>query len=322
MFASKMERFEQRRALLTVALQARFLVALLRLPLRLPGLERRNISVAAGIAPAVLIQHEEFAQHLCDGVLLHLAARTDQALDRRHVGRQRVLLGIIFSDAATVGRKRITLSIHDSESGPQWVWARRVGTEALMAAIQAEALVYHERYYAKPITDGRRYSGSQFRAQHRDLLADLYEQTVQPYIDRVREQMAVSSEGAIKAALVLANALPTGSTSAQMMLVAAVEIVEPTQRAAQGDEPVREQRQVTGHGLGDQPDGDGSASDPLYDKAVAVVRANQRASISLIQRHLRIGYNRAARLLEAMEGTVVGRLIGGNRKVLLQGGVT
>ncbi|KAF1046370.1 MAG: Recombination-associated protein RdgC [Herbaspirillum frisingense] len=43
------------------------------------------------------------------------------------------------------------------------------------------------------------------------------------------------------------------------------------------------------------------AEDPLYDQAVTVVRAHQRASVSLIQRHLRIGYNRAARLLEMME---------------------
>lgn len=41
--------------------------------------------------------------------------------------------------------------------------------------------------------------------------------------------------------------------------------------------------------------------DALYDKAVMVVRAHRRASISLVQRILVIGYNRAARLLEAME---------------------
>ena len=47
-------------------------------------------------------------------------------------------------------------------------------------------------------------------------------------------------------------------------------------------------------------DGDAEA-DPMYDQAVAIVLQNRRASISLVQRHLRIGYNRAARLLEQME---------------------
>ena len=50
--------------------------------------------------------------------------------------------------------------------------------------------------------------------------------------------------------------------------------------------------------------GEGSSdaeSDPLYDQAVDIVLKNKRASISLVQRHLRIGYNRSARLIEAME---------------------
>ncbi|HBZ93384.1 MAG TPA: recombination-associated protein RdgC, partial [Pseudomonas sp.] len=47
--------------------------------------------------------------------------------------------------------------------------------------------------------------------------------------------------------------------------------------------------------------GDGSADDPLYSAAVEFVRKSQRASISAVQRELKIGYNRAARLIEAME---------------------
>ncbi|MCL2523700.1 MAG: FtsK/SpoIIIE domain-containing protein [Betaproteobacteria bacterium] len=51
---------------------------------------------------------------------------------------------------------------------------------------------------------------------------------------------------------------------------------------------------------GGEDDGD-AENDPLYDQAVDVVLKNRRASISLVQRHLRIGYNRSARLIEAME---------------------
>ncbi|QCP50648.1 DUF87 domain-containing protein [Trinickia violacea] len=63
----------------------------------------------------------------------------------------------------------------------------------------------------------------------------------------------------------------------------------------------------------------GEESDPLYDQAVEVVIKNRRASISLVQRHLRIGYNRAARLLEQMEqsGLVSTMSSNGNREILV-----
>jgi S-DNA-T family DNA segregation ATPase FtsK/SpoIIIE len=63
----------------------------------------------------------------------------------------------------------------------------------------------------------------------------------------------------------------------------------------------------------------GGESDTLYDQAVAVVLQHKRASISLVQRHLRIGYNRAARLLEQMEqaGLVSPMGHSGNRDILL-----
>jgi len=62
---------------------------------------------------------------------------------------------------------------------------------------------------------------------------------------------------------------------------------------------------------------DGEA-DPVYDQAVEVVLKNRRASISLVQRHLRIGYNRSARLIEAMEkaGLVSAMDARGGREVL------
>jgi len=45
----------------------------------------------------------------------------------------------------------------------------------------------------------------------------------------------------------------------------------------------------------------GDGPDPMYDQAMAIVRKDGKPSISLVQRHLKIGYNRAARLIEAME---------------------
>ena len=60
-------------------------------------------------------------------------------------------------------------------------------------------------------------------------------------------------------------------------------------------------------------------ADPMYDQAVAIVLQHKRASISLVQRHLRIGYNRAARLLEQMEksGLVSAMATNGNRDLLV-----
>ncbi len=59
--------------------------------------------------------------------------------------------------------------------------------------------------------------------------------------------------------------------------------------------------------------------DPLYDQAVEIVVRTRRPSISLVQRHLRIGYNRAARLIEDMEraGLVSQMQSNGNREVLV-----
>ena len=86
---------------------------------------------------------------------------------------------------------------------------------------------------------------------------------------------------------------------------------------------------ILGGGDGDEgagADGEGgpadAEADPLYDQAVGVVLKSRRASISLVQRHLRIGYNRAARLIEAMEtaGLVSAMQTNGNREILVQAG--
>ncbi|WHZ12427.1 MAG: DNA translocase FtsK [Burkholderiaceae bacterium] len=63
----------------------------------------------------------------------------------------------------------------------------------------------------------------------------------------------------------------------------------------------------------------GNEQDPMYDQAVEVVLKNRKASISLVQRHLKIGYNRAARLVEDMEkaGLVSAMSSSGQREILV-----
>jgi S-DNA-T family DNA segregation ATPase FtsK/SpoIIIE len=63
---------------------------------------------------------------------------------------------------------------------------------------------------------------------------------------------------------------------------------------------------------------EGSEDDPLYDEAVRFVTESRRASISAVQRKLKIGYNRAARMVEAMEmaGVVTAMNTNGSRDVI------
>jgi S-DNA-T family DNA segregation ATPase FtsK/SpoIIIE len=64
--------------------------------------------------------------------------------------------------------------------------------------------------------------------------------------------------------------------------------------------------------------GNAEESDPLYDQAVEFVLESRRASISAVQRKLKIGYNRSARMIEAMEAAGVVSSMGhnGQREVI------
>ena len=83
-------------------------------------------------------------------------------------------------------------------------------------------------------------------------------------------------------------------------------------------EGVLEEPETEGESASLVESGGNAESDPLYDQAVEIVLKTRRASISLVQRHLRIGYNRAARLIEQMEraGMVSAMQSNGNREVL------
>jgi S-DNA-T family DNA segregation ATPase FtsK/SpoIIIE len=71
-------------------------------------------------------------------------------------------------------------------------------------------------------------------------------------------------------------------------------------------------------GIDDSNDAD-AEQDPLYDQAVQVVMDTRKASISGVQRRLKIGYNRAARMVESMEAAgLVGPLqSNGSREILV-----
>ncbi|MDX2477428.1 MAG: DNA translocase FtsK 4TM domain-containing protein [Gammaproteobacteria bacterium] len=83
------------------------------------------------------------------------------------------------------------------------------------------------------------------------------------------------------------------------------------------DETVLAEPETGGTLSGDGGDADGE-QDPLYDEAVRCVTESRRASISSVQRKLRVGYNRAARMIETMEmaGVVTAADTSGKREVL------
>jgi S-DNA-T family DNA segregation ATPase FtsK/SpoIIIE len=83
------------------------------------------------------------------------------------------------------------------------------------------------------------------------------------------------------------------------------------------DEITKDEEEEGGDLLGGEGEGGGSG-DQLYDQAVALVCRERKASTSFVQRHLQIGYNRAARIIERMEseGVVSAANHVGKREVL------
>jgi DNA segregation ATPase FtsK/SpoIIIE, S-DNA-T family len=83
------------------------------------------------------------------------------------------------------------------------------------------------------------------------------------------------------------------------------------------DDVLREPQEVL-PGIDPEPRGEVEDTDPLFDEAVQIVVESRRASISGVQRRLKIGYNRAARMIEEMEriGIVGPAESNGNREVL------
>jgi len=76
---------------------------------------------------------------------------------------------------------------------------------------------------------------------------------------------------------------------------------------------------ISGAGAGDDDyEGGGNSDEDLYNKAVMIIRRDKKPSISYVQRQLRIGYNRAATLIEKMEenGVVTAPNISGKREVV------
>jgi DNA segregation ATPase FtsK/SpoIIIE, S-DNA-T family len=117
--------------------------------------------------------------------------------------------------------------------------------------------------------------------------------------------------------------MPPGTARIQRIhgaFISEAEISRITEFLKKQKKPVYDSKITESRSI-EEPDADFSEHDERYDDAVALVTRTGQASISMIQRHLRIGYNRAARIIEVMEKEgVVGPSDGVKpREVLVRG---
>jgi len=135
-----------------------------------------------------------------------------------------------------------------------------------------------------------------------------------PYV--LAKVAQVTFKGPVEAKMVIARnpdgSMPSGAHDIADQTGQQVMIILPSiedYAATEDDKPTAQE---------DQPDLLDSASDDLYDEAMAFAAENGTISISALQRELKVGYNRAARLVEIMEHTgVVGPLQNNGRREVL-----
>jgi S-DNA-T family DNA segregation ATPase FtsK/SpoIIIE len=97
--------------------------------------------------------------------------------------------------------------------------------------------------------------------------------------------------------------MPPGTAKLQRIhgaYISETELVRITEYLKNQEKPEYDE-DVTEMAVAEAAEADGQVADEKYDEAVALISKTRQASISMIQRHLRIGYNRAARIIEMME---------------------
>ena len=138
---------------------------------------------------------------------------------------------------------------------------------------------------------------------HHSELADLHTKLNVPVAQTPRQTQAPLSESAFQISETSKSVFEIVKDAESLMAKACAEGITP--------------RNLLGANWGnDYPNGE---KDPMYGQAVEVVLKNRKASNSLVQRHLKIGYNRAARLVEDMEyaGLVSAMSGSGQREILV-----